>query len=140
MDIVCDWTNFVCNWTLFLKISNKWTLQFKLLLKLLFSNEKSQIIIIIDIAIYMHFCHYWGITLLCVWLLTFPLKKYAFFLEYSTEWFFWLVTLNSILNPWIYITLDAELQRSLAVSCCPRWKGILTLDFSTLLYLKLATF
>ncbi len=48
---------------------------------------------------------------------------FIFHSENSTEWFFWLVTLNSILNPWIYITLDAELQRSLALSCCPRMQG-----------------
>eukprot|EP00095_Tigriopus_kingsejongensis_P005316 maker-scaffold123_size333416-snap-gene-0.10 protein:Tk05316 transcript:maker-scaffold123_size333416-snap-gene-0.10-mRNA-1 annotation:"vasopressin v1a" len=31
-------------------------------------------------------------------------------LTQSTEWFFWLMSLNSLLNPWLYIALNRELQ------------------------------
>jgi hypothetical protein len=35
---------------------------------------------------------------------------YYIITAHSAEWFFWLVTLNSVLNPWIYICLNRDLQ------------------------------
>ena len=39
--------------------------------------------------------------------------------ESTTEWYFWLITLNSIVNPWIYIALNRDLRLSLYQCCCP---------------------
>ena len=49
-------------------------------------------------------------------------NKYSenFFLpESTTEWYFWLITLNSTVNPWIYIALNRDLRLSLYQCCCP---------------------
>ena len=34
-------------------------------------------------------------------------------------WLFWLLTLNSVVNPWIYMIFNVNLVESLARVCCP---------------------
>ena len=46
-------------------------------------------------------------------------RKNFFFPESTTEWYFWLITLNSTVNPWIYIALNRDLRLSLYQCCCP---------------------
>lgn len=44
----------------------------------------------------------------------------AFFsADHCNEWYFWLMALNSIMNPWIYLSLNRDLQMSLFYCCCP---------------------
>ena len=40
------------------------------------------------------------------------------FAEQYTDWYYWLMALNSIMNPWIYISLNRDLQLSLYYCCC----------------------
>jgi hypothetical protein len=47
---------------------------------------------------------------------------YIHFTDSCMEWYFWLVTLNSLMNPWIYIALNRDLQLSLYYCCCPCWR------------------
>ena len=44
---------------------------------------------------------------------------FADFAESTTEWYFWLITLNSIVNPWVYIALNQDLRISLCKCCFP---------------------
>ena len=45
-----------------------------------------------------------------------------FFLDQCTDWYYWLMALNSIMNPWIYLSLNRDLQASLYHCCCPCFK------------------
>ena len=37
----------------------------------------------------------------------------------SVGWLFWLLTLNSVVNPWIYMIFNVNLVESLYRVCCP---------------------
>ena len=41
------------------------------------------------------------------------------FLVNSMVWLFWLLTLNSVVNPWIYMMFNVNLVESLYRVCCP---------------------
>lgn len=48
-------------------------------------------------------------------------KKICFSVQ-SISWLFWLLTLNSVVNPWIYMFFNANLVQALygLILCCPQ--------------------
>ena len=42
-----------------------------------------------------------------------------YFSDQCTDWYYWLMALNSIMNPWIYLSLNRDLQLSLYYCCFP---------------------
>ena len=42
-----------------------------------------------------------------------------YFTDQCTDWYYYLMALNSIMNPWIYLSLNRDLQLSLYYCCCP---------------------
>ena len=37
-------------------------------------------------------------------------------------WLFWLLTLNSVVNPWIYMFFNVNLVEALCRACCPGYE------------------